>query len=471
MTRLRVLQSNWPWAVAAAAILLLLLLRTVSIEWGEDPRPTGSAEDLEALADRDDVNVLFVVVDTLRADRLGAYGYERETSPWLDALAGRGLLFTSHLAQSSWTKCSMASLWTGLYPARTGITRADHGLPEEALMPAEILKQAGYRTVGIWRNGWVSPTFGFAQGFDVYDRPVSVPLPPQLRRANPTVKGGGSAMVAVRASAAFLRTAEDDRWFLYLHLMDVHEYIYDKETALFGTDYSDVYDNSIRYVDDTLARLYRVLFEAGQLERTIIVVTSDHGEAFRERGYEGHARKVYRESTETPWILSLPFAIDPGVAIRSRTYNVDVWPTVLDLLGLPAMGEVDGRSRRDEILAAMRSEPIPETASEPGFAHLDQTWGNAELRPMPTVAVVDGPYRYVLSHEPHGGTREELFDATTDPAELEDLSASEAGIAESLRERALAYLESEPVWTEEVPSLELDELELNHLRALGYSLP
>ena len=90
---------------------------------------------------------------------------------------------------------------------------------------------------------------------------------------------------------------------------------------------------------------------------------------------------------------------------------------------------------------------------------------------MPTGAVVDGSYRYVLSHEPRGGTREELFDATTDPAELEDLISSEAAIARSLRERALAYLQREPVWEEEVPSLELDELELNHLRALGYSLP
>ena len=471
MSRLRVLQSNWPWALAAIAILLLLLLRTVSIEWGEDPRPPGRAEDLEALAARDDVNVLFVLVDTLRSDRLGAYGYARETSPWLDSLADRGILFTSHLAQSSWTKCSMASLWTGLYPVRTGITRADHGLPEEARMPAEIFRDAGFRTVGIWRNGWVSPTFGFAQGFDVYDRPVSAPLPPQILRANPTVKGGGSDMDAVRAAAAFLRTSQDDRWFLYLHLMDVHEYIYDSESALFGTDYSDVYDNSIRYVDDTLARLYRVLFEAGELERTLIVITSDHGEAFRERGYEGHARKVYRESTETPWILSLPFVVDPGVTIQSRTYNVDVWPTVLDLLGLASMGEVDGRSRRNEILAAMQDDPIPESANEPGFAHLDQTWGNAELRPMPTVAVVDGPYRYVLSHEPRGGTREELFDASADPSELEDLIASDAAIAQSLRERALTYLGREPIWKEEVPSLELDELELNHLRALGYSLP
>ena len=96
------------------------------IEIRRNPRPLGDATDIEELHERSDLNLLFILIDTLRADRLGAYGYERDTSPTIDALAADGVRFAQQLSQSSWTKCSMASLWTGLYPARTGVTRAPH---------------------------------------------------------------------------------------------------------------------------------------------------------------------------------------------------------------------------------------------------------------------------------------------------------------------------------------------------------
>ena len=119
--------KRWPWLVAAAADRARLLSRPSSRSGSgdRDRRPLGSAEDIARLSERTDLNVLFILIDTLRADRLGSYGYERDTSPALDRLAARGVRFARHLAQSSWTKCSMASLWTGLYPARTGVTRFD----------------------------------------------------------------------------------------------------------------------------------------------------------------------------------------------------------------------------------------------------------------------------------------------------------------------------------------------------------
>ena len=116
-------------------------------------------------------NVLFILIDTLRADHLSTYGYERETSPTLDWLASVGVRFDKVRSQASWTKPSMASLWTSLHPSSTGVLRFSHGLPDEATLPAEILDAAGYRTGGLWRNGWVAPNFGFGQGFDLYVRP------------------------------------------------------------------------------------------------------------------------------------------------------------------------------------------------------------------------------------------------------------------------------------------------------------
>jgi arylsulfatase A-like enzyme len=436
-------------------------------------RPLGTVEDVEGLAKRTDVNLLFILIDTLRADRLGGYGYRRETSPLLDHLAAGGVRFANHLSQSSWTKCSMASLWSGLYPSRTGITRFDHVLPEEALLPAEILREAGFRTTALYRNGWVAPYFGFAQGFEVYDRPVGRGLPATVRRDNPTVKEGGSDADLLDAAREFLRVHGKERWFLYLHMMDVHEYIYDEETARFGSSHSDVYDNSILRVNLVLNRLLGDLSQAGHLEDTVVAVASDHGEAFGERGIEGHARFVYRETTEVPLIFHFPFRLDPGVVIERRTQNVDVWPTLLDLLGLPPLADSDGRSRVPDIIAAMRPEsgPPPE---EKAFAHLDTTWGRRELDPAPTVAVSEGRYRFITVPPSwgRGPPQEELFDRATDPGELRDLIDSEPEVASRMRQAARAYLENTaPPWGVEAETLELDEMQLNQLRALGYRLP
>ena len=470
----RILDSPWTWLLAALGLLagIFFFFFDLRIHWG-DPRGAGGAEEIEALAERDDTNLLFVLIDTLRSDRMSGYGYERETSPTLDMLAERGVRFARTQAQSSWTKASMASLWTGLYPARVGVTGFAHGTPEEAVLPAEILKDAGFRTVGLWRNGWVDPAFGFGQGFDVYHRPRGAPPSPLLRRENPTVQLGGTDEDAFAAATEFLRVFGDERWFLYLHLMDVHEYLYDTESALFGSGYGDVYDNAIRRVDELLGGFLLHLAQEGWLENTVIVIASDHGEAFRERGFEGHARRVYRESTEVPWIVSLPFVLDPGVVVETRARNVDIWPTILDLLGLPPMPETDGESQVPNILAAARGTEAAEDTLD-GISHLNVRWGTPDVEAVDTVAVVEGPFRFVLSPNTSGieESAAELFDQREDPLELQNVLEEHPEVAKRLRERAMDYLEnSEVPWEEGNPHVELDEMQLNLLRALGYQVP
>jgi arylsulfatase A-like enzyme len=469
--RKRLLEQRWPWLVAAGLSLIAFLSILVESQQpkGWDRRPRGSSEDIAGLRDRDDLNVLFIVVDTLRAERLGSYGYERETSPVLDRLAHTGVRFDRHLAQSSWTKSSMASLWTGLYPVRTGITRFDDVIPEAAEMATEVLREAGFQTIGLYRNGWVAPTFGFDQGFEVYQRPVPKPLPPQVRRENPTLSEKGTDEGLVEAAVEFVRVNGQQRWFLYLHLMDLHEYVYDEESALFGSSYSDIYDNSIRWTDGTIEILLEALAELGQLENTVIAVASDHGEAFLERGFEGHARRVYRETTEVPFLLSLPFRIEPGVVVEARTSNVDIWPTILDLLGLEPPQGIDGRSRLPDILSSALGQPLDEE-SPPAIADLDQNWAQRDSDPLPAIAVVEGAYRYVRVDQAGDRRTEELYDASDDPRELRDRTAEEPETLERLRATADAYYETEPTWGE-APTREIDELELNLLRALGYQIP
>jgi arylsulfatase len=284
-------RGPWPWVAAAG----LLVVGYAAWQWlpsivSEEPtplvdeRPLGGPADIVALAERDDTNILFVLIDTLRAERLRIYGYHRPTSPFLDVFAAQGVRFGHHLAQSSWTKCSMASLWSGFYPQRAGVTRFDDVVPDGARMPAEILRDAGFRTAGIWRNGWVEGYFGFAQGFDTYGRPGIKPTSDEVRRENPTAEDRGTDEDVVRAAEEFLRIHGRHRWFLYLHLMDVHEYTYDASTAKFGTAMGDIYDNAVLRNNYVLDMLFATLAARGLLDETIFVVSSDHGEAFGERG-------------------------------------------------------------------------------------------------------------------------------------------------------------------------------------------
>ena len=466
----RLLDKRWPW-FAGAALLGLLYLATL-VEVGlVDPRPVGTAEDIERLAEREDLKVLYILIDTLRADRLSAYGYPRETSPTLDWVSDSGVRFDRNLAQSSWTKCSMASLWTSLLPQRTGVLRFRHTLPEEATTPAEILSEAGFRTVGLFRNGWVASNFGFDQGFEVYHHPKTLSATPNMRRQNPSMKDSNTDDSVLDAFRSFLRVSGHERWFVYLHLMDLHQFLYDAQSALFGTSTSDIYDNSIRREDSIVLGILDALIEAGVYDKTLVVISSDHGEAFRERGLEGHARNVYPEVTEVPWILSFPFQLESELVIGARTQNVDIWPTVLDLLGLPALEPSDGKSRVPMILAAARGENVTEDG-ELAVAHLDKHWGKEEELPKPHVSVSSGSFRYMLTQGVEGETeREELFDRTGDPLEVVDIGEQNPEQLERLRAAATDYLSGEPPWEVPADELELSEMEKGQLRALGYAVP
>ena len=469
----QVLDKRWPWLTAAGLVLLIAAASLFEVQMGGvDKRPVGTAVDIEALRDRSDVNVLFILIDTLRADRLGMYGYERDTSPDLDLLASRGVRFDRQLSQSSWTKSSMASLWSGVYPSRSGVTRFDHVTPSEAELPAEIFTEAGFRTVGLWRNGWVDPSFGFGQGFEIYEKPHSLPPGANVYVENPTISAKSSDAGMIESAEEFLRIFGDERWFLYMHFMDLHEYLYDDETALFGSGYSDVYDNSIRRENNLIGRFVAHLAQNGYLENTLIVIASDHGEAFGERGVEGHARRLYRESTEVPLILSFPFRLEEGVVVTTRTRNIDIWPTVLDLLGLPPMEDVDGRSQVPAILRAARGE-APEVDEVQAFSHLDPRWGTPDVPPSATISLTEGPYRYVSTPVGDGRRLEELFSSEGDRLEAKNLARENPELILRFRESVRAHVnDSAPSpWGVEVETLDVDEINLDQLRALGYALP
>ncbi|MDP6955771.1 MAG: sulfatase, partial [Planctomycetota bacterium] len=294
-------------------------------------RSAAPAEVPERLSELHPPNLVLILVDTLRADFMSPYGFEQDTSPELAAWAERGALFERNRAQSSWTKISMASLLTSLWPRSHGIREARDGLGESAVTLAETLQAAGYATYAVQTNGWLDQSFGFHQGFDRYMFP----------------KGGGSPALSqsslwphaerVYQEAVRLIDAHEsgNPFFLYLHFMDVHEYAAPPGFKTFGTGNRGAYLAALHWVDTAVGRVRQKLADAGYGDDTVMVFAADHGETFGEHGVHGHARNVLTPVVWVPLVFRFPFPVEPPVRISTQVRNLDLAPTLLQLAGVP----------------------------------------------------------------------------------------------------------------------------------------
>lgn len=256
---------------------------------------------------------------------------------------------------------------------------------------------------------------------------------------------------------------------MYVHLLDIHQYTSDEASAIFGTSYSDIYDNAILTTDSLIGHLLDELDVRGLRERTIVVVASDHGEAFGEHDKDGHAYDVYGEVTEVPLVISLPFRLESGVVVDSPSENVDIWPTLFELIGLSGLEDPDGASLLPAIESAMTGEPSPDEGSL-RFAHLEEKWGRLENEDesSPMVSVTEDDWRLIYTSSAESP---QLFNKNSDPAEANNIANKHEDVVAALQAEVDAYLEQdEAPWPEEDLSVELDEMELNQLRALGYGI-
>jgi arylsulfatase A-like enzyme len=446
-----------------ANAFLLVALAVFALACG---RPATRVEIPERLAALGQPNLVLIVVDTLRADFTTPYGFEHDTSPELAAWASRGVLFEHVRSQSSWTKMSVASLMTSLWPRSHGIREAKDGLGESAVTVAEVLQGAGYATYGVQTNGWLHQSFGFHQGFDRYMFP----------------KGGGHPRLGqpslwphadrVYEEAVRLLDAHDrDRpFFLYLHFMDVHEYAAPPSFKSFGTDSRGAYLAAIRWVDDAVERVRKKLAAAGFLEETVIVFGADHGETFGEHGVHGHARNVLTPVVWVPLVIRLPFRVEPPVRVAAQVPNVDVAPTLLGLAGVAIPEGFEGRS----LLPLMTGEA--EGSDRPTYAGL-----GVPLFPDASVqtAVSDGSWTYARNAtapeddpDAYEGKAvapgaEYLFDRRVDPGENVNLMQREAVEAERMRALLRAHLAEQGDGVVE-RGVRIDPGIADRLRAMGY---
>lgn len=417
---------------------------------GCERAPLAPQEAVDAV--RPGTSLVLIVVDTLRADWTTPYGFEQDTTPNLAGWAQRGVVFENTSAQSSWTKISMATLMTSLWPHTHAIREYDDALADGALTLSEVLSDAGYRTYAVQSNGWLHQSFGFHQGFDRYVFPT----------------GGGAKLpksnvwphvdrIVNEARRLLDAHPEGEPFFLYLHFMDVHEYAAPQEFHLFGTDARGSYLNAIRWVDDGLARVMALLEERGMLDDTLMVLGSDHGETFGENGKVGHAKNVLSAVLHVPLVVRMPVAMTP-VRVSTQVRNLDIAPTLLDLLHVPVPESFEGRSLVPAIVGSERGDPVDSIAAL-GLPLYPDASVQVSLR--------HGDWTYARNIPPDE-PRELLFDRSIDPGEDVDLSTREPAEMERLRAVLDEHLDDEVREEVRESGVAIDPEIERRLRAMGY---
>jgi arylsulfatase A-like enzyme len=427
-----------------------------------------------------ELDLLLVSIDTLRADHLPSWGYPRDTAPFLTSLAARGTLFEQAIAAAPSTTPSHMSLFTALQPSVHGLlgNTALGALPRGIGTLAEVLRDAGFATAAVTEGGGLALHLGFERGFGAFiENPVPLPHRPGLQ-----------APVSFDLGRNWLLTQRDRRSFLFLHTYEVHGPYQAPEAyaGLFAQTPPGLeprpglrphqrpvhYDREIRFVDDELRRLVGALEAAGRLERTLLVLTSDHGEEFLEHGWIGHGATLPEEVLRVPLLVLGP-GIPAGRRIEEPVGLVDLAPTLLELLGAPPLPGAMGRS----FASLLREAQIPsDSDARPLFS---ETWFEAGFgaegpKPVqqPSYSIRKGSRKLVRLRADEG-FRYAYFDLSADPGERRDLYAADPGAAADLRALLDAYPERVARLRERLarePSADraLDPERESRLRALGY---
>lgn len=398
-------------------------------------------------------NVLLISVDTLRHDRLGYVGHFRPVSPHIDKLAEEGVVFRNAYSQSGWTLPSMATILTGKYPKDHGATALHRGMKRGLPTLASILREHGYDTRGHVSHILLTPKYGLDRGFCEYDYSV-------LRHGNP--HNIATSKTLTDLALASLEQIEEP-FFLWVHYFDPHfAYLCHDRWRAFGDTDVDRYDQEIAFTDYHIGRLIRSLRQSNLYKRTIIVMTSDHGEEFGEHGGKYHYTS-YQEVLRVPLIIVAPF-LKPGTS-NVIAEQIDILPTILNMLGIEATGDFPGKDlwgdkKDNRPVFAERDRP-------PGFKQRTIIHGDRKLICIEEADTTNIPAssRVVFSEVKNVHPGVMMFDLPSDPAEKDNIFSQGDPTAETLLAILAAHFSGADLPTEEI---QLDEETREKLRSLGY---
>lgn len=432
-------------------------------------------------------SVVVIVVDTLRADHLSQYGYERATSPALERFAAEATLFSAAYSTSSWTQPSVASLFTGLLPARHGVVKQSAILPEKLDTLAGLLSEGGWATAGFSGNLFVGAKTGFDRGFEHFEGHDGKVL------VYPDIED----MLGQVDDWLGRRGGDERPIFLYFQPMNCHgpyRVPAERRTDLLGRvpsdtfDYNDdlmkailkegdldararvdseylgslrdQYDTAVRYTMDTVAALFEKLRQEDLYDESLIVLTADHGEELFDHGGFGHGYSLFEEVVRIPLWIKKPNQ-RAGDRVELPVSLVDLLPTILHYTGIEgssAVARTDGMSLSPLLEADGNGGPFRARA-----VLTDTRWKRRAV----ASSVRIGTYKLIEIESDYTGRFDQrlLFDLESDPGERVDLSIAHPDKVEALAEAARQVLASDqPV----IEAESADDLDRESLRALGY---
>ncbi|MDQ7006102.1 MAG: sulfatase [Acidobacteriota bacterium] len=445
--------------------------------------------------------ILLVVVDAMRADHLGCYGYSRSTSPTIDDLAAEGVVFESAISQASFSGPSYATILTGMSPQQHGVRDHPRVLSEEVETLAEVARRGGMRTGGFVAHSFLDPKWNYSQGFQDFRRIA----PPEG-----VGQHAGLGPDVVDAAIAWLKDISHEQPFLlWVQLQEPHipynppppyDTLFGREPAGYRLmhdilerrvrrsrvmfsfremGYSDsdlahtirLYDGEIAYADAQLGRLMDALRASGRFDTTLIAVTSDHGESLGEHEiYFNHDMPLYDPVIRVPWVMRYPLRLPENTHVAAQVRLMDLAPTLLDLVGLRAPEGAGGRSAR-AIIEGKEGSRIAFSENQP-YKKERKDYPHYRL----TVPGLAGKWRSVRTEDAKliliptaAGATEELYDLHADPAELQNLIDQRPELAKKMRALLREHLQKDKGLTQGQPDEEpQDEETLEQLRSLGY---
>jgi arylsulfatase A-like enzyme/thioredoxin-like negative regulator of GroEL len=398
-------------------------------------------------------NIVFITVDTTRADRVGFLGNKQGLTPNLDLIAQQGVVFERAYSQAPLTPVSHATIFTGTYPQFHTVTDFGHPLPSLLPYLPEILQKAGYHTAAFIGSLILDPhqsmAPGFDRGFGYFDAGFRPKNDPDEDRYTTVERRGGEV---VRHAISWLNKNWRNPFFMWVHLYDPHA-PYDPP-APYDKRFKHPYDGEIAYADASLGKLFTYLREKGLYDHTIIVMMSDHGESLGAHGESMHGIFLYDETIRVPLIMKLPGQLLARRRVSARVRLVDVAPTLLSMLSLPLPPTFQGESLVPLMKGTKTGEDLPAYA-ETDYPH--RAFGWSALRSLRS-----GKYLFV--HAP----KRELYDQLQDKEAVQNLAASSPAVASTLQALIDEFHDKTAVVRDKAAETQLSAEQAENLSALGY---
>jgi len=421
--------------VIAAAIILVF-----SLGRGEFSRLKGKGN----------YNAILITVDTLRADRIGCYGFSGIETPCMDLFASRGITFEKCVATTPLTLPSHTSILTGTYPTFHGVR--DNGgflVPSEIVTLAELFKQEGYQTAGFVASYVLDSKWGINQGFDYYFDRFDLSRYKTISLGNVQRRGDE----VINEALAWLEEHKHHKFFTWIHLYDPHT-PYEPPSPYAEKYPGRPYVGEIAYTDSQLARLWQYLEINDLAQKTFLVFASDHGESLGEHQETTHGFFIYQEGVHVPLIFVTPFEKIQGLRRSSVVSLVDIMPSLLEMAEIPCPPQVQGRSL---VPVFFKEENNGEKFAYSETFYPRYHYGWSELK-----GIQNKRFKLILAPRP------ELYDLENDPEEQENLAASRHEELKRLEALAEDFIDRTSENAFQVDYRQMDEETRQKLAALGY---